>query len=56
MVYVKIVETNPKIGDFSLKEKINSFPLETLEDIILQIAKRELKYIEILGGILGIKD
>ncbi|SHJ83369.1 Protein of unknown function [Anaerobranca californiensis DSM 14826] len=36
-----------------IEEKINSFPLETLENIISQIAKKELKYIEILGGVLG---
>lgn len=36
-----------------VEEKINSFELEKIESIIISIAKRELKHIEILGGILG---
>lgn len=36
-----------------VEEKINSFELEKIEDIIISVAKRELKHIEILGGILG---
>ncbi|KGG79704.1 membrane protein [Caloranaerobacter azorensis H53214] len=36
-----------------IEEKINSFELEKIESIIISIAKRELKHIEILGGILG---
>lgn len=33
--------------------KINSFDLERLEKIVLDIAKKELRHIEILGGVLG---
>lgn len=36
-----------------VEEKINSFDLRRLEDIILSIAKKELKHIEVLGGVLG---
>ncbi|AFS77921.1 putative membrane protein [Gottschalkia acidurici 9a] len=36
-----------------VEEKINSFELEKIEKIIISIAKRELKHIEILGGVLG---
>lgn len=34
-------------------EKIEGFDLETFEDIVLRIARRELRSIEILGGVLG---
>ncbi|MDR0880096.1 MAG: DUF445 family protein [Clostridioides sp.] len=37
-----------------VEEKINAFDLEELEDIILRIAKKELKHIEILGLVLGL--
>lgn len=36
-----------------VEEKINAFPFETLESIILDLAKKELKHIEALGGLLG---
>lgn len=36
-----------------VEEKINSFEISKLEDIIVSLAKKELKHIEILGGILG---
>lgn len=36
-----------------IQEKINEFPLEKLEFIILDIAKKELKHIEYLGGVIG---
>lgn len=36
-----------------VEEKINTFELEKIESIILDIAKKELKHIEILGGALG---
>ncbi|WP_053956159.1 DUF445 domain-containing protein [Inediibacterium massiliense] len=41
-----------KISDL-VEEKVNHFELEKLEEIVLTIAKKELKHIEILGGILG---
>ncbi|MDD3839324.1 MAG: DUF445 family protein [Clostridia bacterium] len=36
-----------------IETKINEFELENLERIIIDIASNELKYIEILGGIIG---
>lgn len=36
-----------------VEQKINDFDLLELESIILSISGRELKYIEILGGVLG---
>ena len=35
------------------EEKINQFELEKIEEIILSVAKSELKHIEVLGGVLG---
>jgi len=37
-----------------IESKINAFPFEKLEQIILDIAKKELKHIELLGGVLGL--
>ncbi|MBM7615922.1 DUF445 domain-containing protein [Alkaliphilus hydrothermalis] len=37
-----------------VETRINEFPMEKLEDVVLKIAKEELKHIEILGGLLGI--
>ena len=34
-------------------EKMDNFSLREIEDIIIKISKKELKHIEILGGILG---
>lgn len=36
-----------------VENKVNSFPLDRLEAIILAVAARELKHIEVLGGVLG---
>lgn len=41
-----------KIGEM-VEEKINEFDLIKLENIIINITKRELKQIEYLGGIIG---
>jgi len=41
-----------KIGEM-VEAKVNSFPLERLEQMILSISSRELKHIEVLGGVLG---
>ncbi|MBF8984188.1 DUF445 family protein [Lutibacter sp. B2] len=43
---------NIKVAEM-VEEKINEFPLEKLEEIILSIAKKELKHIEVLGAVLG---
>lgn len=36
-----------------VEEKINELDLDKLEDIIIKVAKKELKHIEILGLVLG---
>lgn len=36
-----------------VEEKINSFDLKELEDLIIQLANTELKQIEVLGGVMG---
>ena len=36
-----------------IEDKINEFELDKLEKIILAIAKKELKHIELLGGLIG---
>lgn len=36
-----------------VEERINSFDLSKLEELAYEIAKKELRYIEVLGGILG---
>ena len=42
-----------KISDI-VEEKINNYEIQKVEEIIIAIAKKELKHIEILGGILGL--
>lgn len=49
---VKKAGENVNIGEM-VEEKINQFELEKIEDIILSVAKSELKHIEVLGGFLG---
>ncbi len=36
-----------------IEEKINRFPIYKLETIVQEVAKKELKHIEVLGGVLG---
>ncbi|KAB3535410.1 DUF445 family protein [Alkaliphilus pronyensis] len=36
-----------------VEDRINNFPMEKLEEVVLKIAKNELKHIEILGGVVG---
>lgn len=36
-----------------IEDKINEFPLDKLEEVIISIANKELKHIEVLGGVLG---
>lgn len=42
-----------KVGQM-VAEKIDEFELEKIEEMILQLSSRELKHIEILGGVLGV--
>lgn len=34
-------------------EKVSGFPVERLESLVLEVARRELRAIEVLGGVLG---
>lgn len=36
-----------------VEDKLNRFDLEKLEAVILKVARRELRHVEILGGVLG---
>lgn len=36
-----------------VEDKINSLDLETLERLIIELSKKELKQIELLGGVIG---
>lgn len=36
-----------------VEEKINSLDLEQLEDLIIRLSRKELRQIEILGGVIG---
>lgn len=44
--------TNINLAEM-VESRIKAFPVEKLEEVVLKIAKEELKHIEILGGILG---
>lgn len=41
-----------KIGDF-VTEKIKSLDLEKIETLVFQVVARELRHVELLGGVLG---
>lgn len=49
---VKIAEEKINFKEIML-EKIKDFSLEEIEKIILTVSKKELKHIEIIGGVLG---
>ncbi len=36
-----------------IREKINDFPMEKVEDMVFSIMKKELGFVEMVGGILG---
>lgn len=36
-----------------VEAKVAAFPVETMEELILRVAARELRAIEVLGGVLG---
>jgi uncharacterized membrane protein YheB (UPF0754 family) len=57
-----VPELSAKLGDklgerlrvsSLVEERVNSFPDERLEEIVLEIARRELRTIEVLGGAIG---
>lgn len=44
---------NYSLGNI-LMEKLKALQLEQVEELVLKVAARELRYIELLGGILGL--
>ena len=50
-----MIETSVRKVNISnmVEERLNSFELDQVERIILDVSGRELKYIELLGGVLG---
>ena len=58
--YFKTIENIPVIGpkiinyfQNAVENQINSLSIDEIEIIILKIAKKELRFIEITGGIIG---
>lgn len=49
---IKIAEEKINFKDIML-EKMENFSLKEMEDIILSVSSKELKHIEIIGGVLG---
>lgn len=49
---LKEVKQSINLSQF-IEDKINQMDWQQLEHLILQVAARELKYIEILGGVIG---
>ena len=49
---LKSIEKNVDLKGHII-DKMDNFSLREIEDIIIKISKKELKHIEILGGILG---
>ena len=48
----KNIRSDVRLGDM-VREKVASLDLHELENLVLQVAKDELKHIEVLGAILG---
>lgn len=46
-------ETEFSLGKM-VADKLNSLDLEQAEELVIAVASRELRYIEILGGVLGL--
>ncbi|MEZ5973279.1 MAG: DUF445 family protein [Planctomycetota bacterium] len=49
----RALESGLKVPEI-VERKVAEFPVERLEQLILQVASRELRSIEILGGVLGL--
>ena len=51
-IFVNYLEKKVDIKEIII-EKINNFSLEKIEEIIISLAKKELKHIEYIGAVLG---
>ena len=49
----RAIEDNLDIGHL-VREKVSAFSVERLESLVLEVASRELRMIEVLGGVLGV--
>ncbi len=47
------IESNLHIEDL-VRDKVSAFSVERLETLVLEVASRELRMIELLGGVLGV--
>lgn len=54
-IFAEILKVVEEKIDFKeiMVEKMTNFSLDEIENIILKISKKELKHIEIIGGVLG---
>ena len=58
--YFKKIESIPAIGprimnsfQNAVENQINSLSVDELEKIVFRVAKKELRFIEIIGGVIG---
>lgn len=51
-VFAEYLESKVDIKSI-IVEKVNAFSLEKIEEIIITLAKKELKHIEYIGAVLG---
>lgn len=51
--FEEALEKNLDVSEL-VREKISAFSVERLETLVLEVASRELRTIEILGGVLGL--
>jgi uncharacterized membrane protein YheB (UPF0754 family) len=59
--YFRKIENIPVIGEKvmegfkkSVENQINSLSLEELEGIVYKVAKKELRFVELVGGLIGL--
>lgn len=50
--FIKEIERNVDFKDIIVKN-LESYEIDQLEDIVLRVSSRELRYITIIGGVLG---
>jgi len=58
--YIKDIQKIPFIGDQAIdylkeavEKQVNSLSLDELEEIVLKVAQRELRFITWIGGLIG---
>lgn len=58
LLYDLVAKAGPRIGEnlhlaARVEARLNGYPVAKLEEIVLKVMARELRYIEILGGVIG---